>query len=1048
MRPMTVLFCDVVGSSALAAGADPEEFAEAIARFYRLTTEVIGRHGGHLGRLVGDGVLVYFGYPVAQEDDAERAVRAALEILDAVAAMSRRAGHRLAVRIGISTGLVVVADVADTGDPHNLDVFGETPNLAARLQALAQPGTVLVSDSVKRMVGALFAFRSLGLHPMKGWAEPVPVWQALAVSPSPDRFAARAEGATLPLLGRDAAFEHLQALWRSAQLGEGRTVLLSGEAGIGKSRLVAQLLRETQDRVAIRYFAAPHQQGMALQPVLQQMLRDSRIAPPDSPSIRIGKLRALMPELPPVDFALIAEQLGLKGEALAPIPPMPPQRRRERLLQALMEGFVAVTRLRPVLMVLEDAHWVDPTTRELLALWIERVPSLPVLAVVTARPEFLPPWLDAPGVERLNLSPLGEAAAAELVRCVARDVPLPPQTARDILRRADGVPLFLEELTRAVTEQIAQAGGGADPARPRPSERASVPVSLHASLLARLDRLGEARPIAEVASVIGREFDAALLALVLEREAEAMAPVLDRLVDSRLLQRHGPAGGGTYRFRHALIQDAALGLLPRERYRALHARVADILEARFPAAAQAQPQVIAHHRSEAVQPEQAVGWWLRGAQQATQRGAMEEALVQLRRGIAILQALPESEAHMRAELDMQLLAGNALLSLRGHSALETGQAYDRARALAERLPGQPQLRNAMHGQWSHAWMRGRIGLSMERAEALLDFARGQGSGNGLTIAYSALGHSQFIQGRFREAVESLDLALRHEDRTERDRRYAVAAQAMVVSTRCYSAWARAFMGRLEEVRRDVAALAEAAQKSGIPFAIAYARYALGRYDYDRGAEEDCIRRLRETIALCEEHEISYLDMASKAIVGLLTGRRGDIAGGLALVRECIGWNRAAEAMTFVPSFLGMEAELMARGGDAEGGLSRLAEAFDLLAESGAAWERVTLLRQRGEVQRMAGRIDAAEADMRAALAEADAQQAVLFGLHAAMPLARLLAETGRKEEARDRLGAALAPFGAESEPVVLRARAVLAELAPRAAPRMEPPAGMGLAPDR
>jgi tetratricopeptide (TPR) repeat protein len=469
-------------------------------------------------------------------------------------------------------------------------------------------------------------------------------------------------------------------------------------------------------------------------------------------------------------------------------------------------------------------------------------------------------------------------------------------------------------------------------------------------------------------------------------------------------------------------------MLPRERYRALHARVADIIETRFPESATTQPQVIAHHRTEAVQPEQAVGWWLRGAQQAMQRGAMEEALVQLRRGIALLQALPESEAHDRAELDMQLLAGSALLSLRGHSAQETGAAYDRARLLAERLPGQPQLRNAMHGQWSHAWMRGRVGLAMERAEALLAYARERESSGGLAIAWSALGHSQFLLGRFREALVSLELGLQHDARTERDRRYGLAAQVTEISTRCYSAWTRAFLGRLEEVRRDLAATLAAAEASAFPFAIAYGHYALGRFDYDRGDDKACIARLRGTIALCEEHEVRYLDMASKAIVGLLIGRRGDLAGGLALVRECIAWNRGVEALTFVPSFLGMEAELMARAGDTAGALGRMEESFALMAESGAVWEKAGLLWQRGEIQRMAGRLEAAEADLRAAVATAERQEAVLFRLHAAMPLARLLAATGRAGEGRAVLATALAPFAAEAEPVVLRARSLLAGL--------------------
>ena len=490
----------------------------------------------------------------------------------------------------------------------------------------------------------------------------------------------------------------------------------------------------------------------------------------------------------------------------------------------------------------------------------------------------------------------------------------------------------------------------------------------------------------------------------------------------------GGASGDTYRFRHALIQDAALGMMPRERYRALHARVADIVETRFPESAAARPQVIAHHRTEAMQPELAVAWWQRGAQQAMQRGAMEEALVQLRRGIALLQALPESEAHARAELDMQLLAGNALLSLHGHSALETGQAYDRARFLAERLPGQPQLRNAMHGQWSHAWMRGQMDLALERAEALLAHGRERESVGGLAIAWSAMGHSQFLLGRFGVALESLQRGLDYDARTERDRRYGMAAQATVISTRCYSAWARAFMGRLEEAGRDLVATLAAAEAATFPFAIANAQYALGRYHYDRGADEDCIDRMRMTVALCEEHEIEYLAMAAKPIIGLLLGRRGDLAGGLTLVREGVAWNRATEALAFVPNYLAMEAELLARAGDIDGALRRMAEGFPLMEETNAKWEQATLLRQRGEILRLAGRTAEAEADLRAAVATATAQRAALFGLHASIALAELLVETGRADAARAALDAALAPFAAETAPVVLRARGVRARL--------------------
>ena len=508
--------------------------------------------------------------------------------------------------------------------------------------------------------------------------------------------------------------------------------------------------------------------------------------------------------------------------------------------------------------------------------------------------------------------------------------------------------------------------------------------------------------------------------------------MLERLGGIRVLQRRGGAGGETYRFSHALIQDAALGMLPRERYRSLHARVADIIEARFPASAAARPQVIAHHRTEAMQPEQAVAWWQRGAQQAMQRGAMEEALVQLRRGIALLQALPESPAHAQAELDMQLLAGNALLSLRGHSALETGQAYDRARHSWPRRCR--ASRNCATPCTASGAMPGCAAISAwpwsGRRRCWQQAGRAKSHG-GLAIAWSAMGHSQFILGRFPEALESLERGLDYDARTERDRRYGLALQATVISTRCYSAWARTFMGRLAETRRDLMATLEAAEAAAFPFATANAHYALGRYDYDTGAEEDCIDRLRITVALCEEHDIEYLAMAAKAIIGLLLGRRGDHRG-----RPDAGarrrWPGTARRRRW-PSCRTTSAwrrSCMARAGDCDGALQRHGGGLRADGRERPNGRSPCCCASAARSSTCAGRTEAAEADLRAAVATATAQQAGLFRLHAAIALAALLSDRARRRGARATLDAALAPFAAEAEPVVLRARAALAALQP------------------
>jgi tetratricopeptide (TPR) repeat protein len=636
-------------------------------------------------------------------------------------------------------------------------------------------------------------------------------------------------------------------------------------------------------------------------------------------------------------------------------------------------------------------------------------------------------------VETLALESLDEAAAHELLRAVAQDLPLPSGTVQDILRRADGVPLFIEELTRAVAEQLAHAVSRPEPAAGEARDAAAtdptsafrtprVPASLHASLIARLDRVAEARPLVEAAAVIGREFDIGLLAQVLDRSAATLGPVLERLAEAELLQRR--AAGG-FRFRHALIQDAALGLLSRDGYRALHGRVAGAIEAGFPDAAVAMPQRVAHHWTEADRGPEAVAWWLRGADQAMARAAPAEALGQLRRAQALLQQMPETDAWMRQALDLELRIGNALLLQRGHGAPETGQAYDRALALSERLPGMPQRGVAMHGQWSHAWMGGRIGLSLERAAALLRLAEEGTNPAALTIGHSAMAHSLFMLGRFAEARASAEHSLRYHDPADRRRRHDVTLQTTVISTRVYGAWARMLLGDTAAVRDELDQTLAAAERSGVPFAEVNAAYAFGFFDCLHGDHAAALARLRDVQRLSAAQGVFFIELASRAMVGVLLGRLGDPASGLDQVRPAIAGARAANLVTLMPHFIGLDAELLALGGDPEGGLARVTEAIGLMQAAGTVWEAAPLHLLQGDILARLGQPAAAVAEYRAAQAIAAKQGAALFTLEVARRLAPLLPPA----EARALLAAALAPYAAVGAPVVERAQGALAALA-------------------
>jgi len=592
-RQVTVMFSDLVGSTALSARMDPEDLREVIAAYQKCVSQTVRRFGGFVAKYMGDGVLIYFGYPQAHEDDAERAVRAGLELIAAVTAL--KSPLSLQTRIGIATGLVVVGDLVGSGESQERGIVGETPNLAARLQGVAEPNMVVIAEGTRRLLGNLFELQDLGPIDLKGIAGPARAWAALRASSVESRFEAFHARELTALVGREEELELLTRRWARAETGEGQVVLLSGEAGIGKSRLTAALLEHlaSEPHTRLRYFCSPQHTDSALYPIIGQVERAAGLGHDDKPQAKLDKLDAMLARTSTSieDAALFADTLSLPNDGRYPALELAPEQRRKKTLEALVSQTEAPARQNPVLMIFEDAHWADPTSVEVFGRVVDRIRNLRALLIVTFRPEFESSWIGRPHVTALTINRLAQRDIEGMIDHVVGNASLRANVRRDIIERTDGIPLFVEEMTKAVLEAESE-GEARRTAAAVPSPALAVPASLHASLMARLDRLGAAKEVAQIGAAIGREFSHALLAAVVGKAEAELGSALDRLINAGLLFRQGVAPHATYLFKHALVQDAAYGTLLRETRRALHARIAEVLQSQFAEIAERQPEFL------------------------------------------------------------------------------------------------------------------------------------------------------------------------------------------------------------------------------------------------------------------------------------------------------------------------------------------------------------------------------------------------------------------------------------------------------------------------
>jgi class 3 adenylate cyclase/predicted ATPase len=1033
-RQLTVMFCDLVSSTALAAGLDPEDLREVITSYHRVVTDVVRSVDGFVAKYMGDGVLVYFGYPRAHEDDAERAVRAGLGVVDAVGRLGVKS-VKLQARVGIATGLVVVGDLIGEGSAQEQSVVGETPNLAARLQSLAEPDAVVIAAGTRRLVGDLFEYRDLGAVEVKGIAGPVAAWRVLRPSTVESRFEALRGSALSPLIGRGEEIDLLLRRWARAKAGDGQVVLISGEPGLGKSRITAALAERLHAKpyLRLRYFCSPYHQDSALYPFIDQLGRASGFARDDAPATKLEKLEALLALATPPDedAAFLADLLSLPTSERHPLPNLSPQRKKERTLEALIRQLEGLARRQPVVMVIEDAHWIDPTSRELLDLTVERVRSLPALLVVTFRPEFQPPWTGQPQVTMLALNRLDRRDRTALVEQIAGGKGLPDEVVAQIVDRTDGVPLFVEELTKSVLESGLLREEADRYVLDRPLPPFAIPTSLHDSLMARLDRLASVRLVAQTGAAIGREFSYELLHAVSRLPEDELQTALARLVASELVFQRGTLPDAIYSFKHALVQDAAHDSLLRSARQQLHGHIAEALERLSPELMDSQPELLAQHYTEARVAEKSVAYWGNAGRRSAARSAMTEAAVQLQKGLDQLALLPDTPKRQRQELEFQSALGAVLDTVRGQAAAETGRAFARARVLWEQLGSPSEFLRIPYGQSMHHALRGELDLARRLDDDLLRLSWQRNDSAGLVLGHLSSGLNLMLAGRFASSRSHLEEALGLYDPTSH--RYLVDQAGTShphVTSQSHLGIVLSCLGFLDQaLARSSAAIAEARRVNhprSLAVSLTYGSRLLSIIGEIAALDE----RADQLVAVTTEQGFPVWRAAGTIYRGWVRVRNGDVAEGITILHSGSAAYRATGMGVFMPHFIALLAGACEIAGRFDEAATQLGEALQIIEGTGERWFAAELNRSKGQLLLRQGHVQAGEELYQKALGIAREQEAKLWELRAAASLARLRRDQGRRAEARDLLAPVYGWFSEGfNTPDLKEAKALLDELA-------------------
>jgi class 3 adenylate cyclase/tetratricopeptide (TPR) repeat protein len=1007
-RQLTVMFCDLVGSTALSTVLDPEELRELIQTYRKACGDVVARYDGHVAQYLGDGLMIYFGWPRAHEDAAERGVRSALEIVRAVKAI--RVARPLAVRIGLATGTVVVGEVSQNDNAEAKLAVGEAPNLAARLQGLAGPDEVVMGSSTRRLVGDVFALTDLGAHRLKGIAELVQVWRVDATRRTEGRFDAAHAGKRLTaLVGREEELTLLLRRWQQARDGDGQVVLVGGEAGIGKSRL-CHVLREliAEPHTALRYQCSPHYTNSALHPVIEQLEFAARFGRDDTPEQKLDKIEALLVG----GAARIAEAAPLIAALLSlpthryPALNLSPQRQKEKTLEVLAGQVEALAQRGPVLMVFEDVHWVDPTSQKLIEALVPKLQGLPVLLVATHRPEYAPPWVGQSNVTSLALRRLERSKVAQFVGEMTGGRVLPPEVLSEILSHTDGVPLFVEELTQSVLESGLLREEGNHYTLQAPLPTLAIPTSLRDSLAARLDRLAPVKEIAQIGACIGREFSHELLARVAALDGPPLEVALGRLVDAGLITRRGTPPDVIYTFKHALVQDAAYDLLLKSRRHQLHAHIAQALETGFADEVTHKPELLAHHYTQAGNLAAAIPLWRKAGALAIERVALQEAVGHLQRALGLADQLPPSGERETLELTIREQLNAAWAGLRGWAAEEIGVNTAAILRLAKSQRNAESLLLGLWWMWTNTITQGRIADSLPWAQRLLDEG-GEAEDVDLQIfGCAATMVSRFFLGQLSEAHAQADRVLALYDPRRAERWIQLTGHDLRTFVGVYSCqwiWMQGHPDQAMRVSDDSSAHARTVGHAfNLVWALTFGAYA---FAYRREPER-LLERVGAADRLAREQGLPFIYQVSvPQAAGLAQLHQGRPLDAIPLLRRGIeSWTKAGGGVR-IPYLKAALAEAVALQGDLPAALQLLDECLEQI-ERPAFQERIWLaevLRLQGWMLMRQGRDEEAERPLRAAVDCGRQQGAKSWELRSAVTLAELLSQRGQHDAARDLL---------------------------------------------
>jgi class 3 adenylate cyclase/tetratricopeptide (TPR) repeat protein len=1008
-RQLTVMFCDLVGSTALSEKLDPEDLRALLHDYRTRCGEVIARYEGFVARYVGDGILTYFSWPTAHEDDAERALRAALEIVQAVKRASST--EALSVRIGIATGPVVVGEQAGVGGESKLAI-GSTPNLAARLLGLASADQIVIAASTRRLVGNSFELSDLGEHELKGISEPVHAWQVVGVSESASRFeAVHGEARLTPLVGREQEIGLLLDRWQRAQEGEGQVVLLSGEPGIGKSRVLSTLRERLEDRGVgtLRFQCSPYHVNSPLYPLIDNLERALGFAREETVDSKLDKLEAFIVAhygRPLTDVRFIASLLSIACEARYGALAMTPQKHKDETLRTLVDLTEAAARKQSSVMLYEDEHWADPTSLEAMDLLVDRVRNIPLLIVLTHRPEFQPKWGSHGHVTALNLSKLTRAQSSAIVFKLTNGKTLPGELLEQILAKTDGVPLYVEELTKAILEsgELKDAGDHYDYAGA--ARTVSIPATLRDSLTARLDRWPAAKEIAQIGAAIGREFSYELIAAVASHTETELISALNELTESGLAFRRGTPPEATYTFKHALVQDAAYDSLLKSRRQALHAKIARVLEEDFPNTKDTEPELLAHHLTAAGETETAIGYWQKAGELALKRLALNEAISHLNNGMELIGTLPQSPERDGKELDLRTVLGTAWLALKGWSASEVWSSFHPALGLAKSLGRHEALVPIFYGLCTNVQVQGRVAEALDWVNEMLAAAEASGDPDLLILGHRAACTSYYFRGDFNQSREHGDRVLALYSEEQHHHLADIINLDPKTGAGLYVSLGSWMLGYPDRAVQMTDANDAHARRRGHPFDLGYALTYGGQVWDFRCEPEPLLARVEEAEPLGRAHRLPFIsEVLAQIVKGLAWLRAGRLAEGILTLRGAMErWN-AHGALMLTPYLRATLAEGLALSGDLDGGLNLIEESLSQIARPG--WEErshlAEVLRLKGWMLQQQGKLDAAEENYLASLDVAREQQAKSWELRTSTSLARLWQSQGKRKEALDLL---------------------------------------------